>query len=164
MNGVRNAWRGLAPRDQRILAIGIAFVLLLLVWQGLWEPLRSARDAARVRAVAAASDLATMRALAPHLQALAGVAAPQVRDSRSLLALVDATARQSPVGDALLRVEPVAGDQVRVYFEAADFDALVRWLGELEVGQGVSVVEMSVNRAAGTGQVDARLLLQRSGD
>ena len=65
------------------------------------------------------------------------------------------------MGDGLLRVEPVAGDQVRVYFESASFDALVEWLGALESGHGVKILELSINRAAGVGRVDARVFLQR---
>lgn len=163
MNALRAFWLGLSSRDQRVLLIGGAFVAIVVVWLGIWEPLREARDAARIRVAAAANDLATMRAAAPQLAVLAGVSAQGARDGRSLLALVDATARSAVVGDALLRVEPVAGDRVRAYFEGAGFDALVQWLGELEAQQGVVTGEMSVNRAAGVGRVDARVLLQRSG-
>ena len=87
-----------------------------------------------------------------------------MRDGRSLLALVDATARTSGVGEALLRVEPVAGGQVRVYFESAGFDVLVAWLEELEAQQGVRTGDVSIQRAAGVGRVDARMSLERSGE
>ncbi len=60
--------------------------------------------------------------MVPQLRDSSAAAA---RDGRSLLALVDATARASGVGEALLRVEPVSAAQVRVYFEGAGFDALV---------------------------------------
>lgn len=163
MNALRQLWSDLAPRDQRILFAGGLFLLLVLVWIGLWEPLRTARDAARVRVTASSSDLATMRAIAPRLRELGGSATTPA-DTRSLLVLVDATARESVVGDALLRVEPVAGDQVRVYFEGVGFDALVEWLEQLQARHGIGIAELGINRAAGVGRVDARLLLQRRGD
>lgn len=164
MNALRAFWAGLSPRDQRVLKLGGIALAAILAWLLVWEPLRQARDAARVRVAAAVTDLATMRAAAPQLQALAGGNAPAVRDGRSLLALADATARASGVGEALLRVEPVAGGQVRVYFEGAGFDALVAWLEELETRQGVRVGDVSINRAAGVGRVDARMSLERSGE
>lgn len=164
MNALRGFWAGLSPRDQRVLTLGGIVLAVILLWLLIWEPLREARDAARLRVAAATTDLATMRAAAPQLQALAGGTAPVVRDNRSLLALVDATARTSGVGEALLRVEPVAGDQVRVYFQGAGFDALVVWLEELEVRQGVRLGDVSINRAAGVGRVDARMSLERMGD
>ena len=160
MAGLRTFWLGLAPREQRVLLLGAVALVFLLIWLAVWEPLRTARDAARIRVAAAAGDLATMRAVAPQLRD-AGGGGPAVGDTRSLLVLVDATARASAVGEALLRVEPVAGEQVRVYFEGAGFDALVTWLTELEAKHGVVIGDLNVNRAAGVGRVDARLLLQR---
>ncbi|HET9049552.1 MAG TPA: type II secretion system protein M [Chiayiivirga sp.] len=161
MKAWQRYWQGLSPRDQRVLLIGIVFVSLVVLWFGAWEPLRKARDDARVRLAASTIDLATMRDLAPRLRALAAPATASNADGRSLLVLVDSTARASQVGDGLLRVEPVAGDQVRVYFESASFDALVEWLGALESGHGVRILELSINRAAGVGRVDARVFLQR---
>ena len=163
MSALAGFWNGLAPRDRRVLALGAIVLLLIGGWLGLWEPLRMARDAARTRVAAGEADLAYMRAAAPQLRA-SPEATSAVRDGRSLLALVDATARASDVGDALLRVEPVAADQVRVYFEGADFDALVQWLEELGARQGVAVGDFNVNRAAGVGRVDARMSLERNGD
>ena len=164
MNALRAFWAGLSPRDQRVLMLGGLVLGAILIWLMIWEPLREARDAARSRVAAAATDLAAMRAAVPQLRALEGSAASAVRDGRSLLALVDATARTSGVGEALLRVEPVAGGQVRVYFESAGFDVLVAWLEELEAQQGVRTGDVSIQRAAGVGRVDARMSLERSGE
>ncbi len=164
MSALRAFWAGLSPRDQRVLMLGGLVLGAILIWLMIWEPLREARDAARSRVAAAATDLATMRAAVPQLRALEGSAASAVRDGRSLLALVDATARTSGVGEALLRVEPVAGGQVRVYFESAGFDVLVAWLEELEAQQGVRTGDVSIQRAAGVGRVDARMSLERSGE
>ena len=160
MNALRGFWSGLSPRDQRVLALGVVVLLLIGAWLLVWEPLREARDSARVRAAASASDLAYLRAVVPQLR---DSSAPAALDGRSLLALVDATARESGVGEALLRVEPVSAGQVRVYFEGAGFDALVDWLAALQSGQGVTVGDFNVSRAAGVGRVDARLVLERQG-
>ncbi len=130
-------WQGLTPRDQRVLLIGIVFVALVLFWLGAWEPLRKARDDARVRLAASTTDLAMMRDLAPQLRALAAPVTAANADGRSLLVLVDSSARASQVGDGLLRVEPIASDQVRVSFENVGFDALAEWLSGLESGHAV---------------------------
>jgi len=160
MSALREFWSGLTPRDRRVLAIGAGVLLVIGLWLLVWEPLRDARDAARLRVASAAQDLAYLRAVVPQLRD-AGTAAP--RDGRSLLATVDATARESGVGSALLRVEPVSSGQVRVYFEGAGFDALVDWLAMLQSAQGVTVGDLSVSRAGGVGRVDARVVLEREG-
>ncbi len=165
MTRLRALWAGLAQRDRRILVLGALVLGLVLIWALVWEPLGAARDAARLRVAASSNDLATVRAVAPRLRDLIARdgGQPGQRDGRSLLALADASARGAGVGEALLRIEPVSGGQVRVYFEAASFDALVQWLDELETRQGVTSTELNVNRAAGVGRVDARVLLQRDG-
>ncbi len=160
MNVLREFWAGLAPRDRRVLVLGAGALLLIGLWLLAWEPLREARDAARVRATAAQADLAYMRAVLPQLQV--GNNAGTQHDGRSLLALADATARTSGVGEALLRVEPISGTQVRVYFEGVGFDALVDWLQQLQAGHGVSPGDFSATRT-GVGRVDARVVLERAG-
>ena len=164
MSAIGDAWNGLSVRDRRVLVWGAWILGLIAAWLLIWEPAREARDAARIRASSAATDLAYMRAAAPQLQALSGnTMTTSARDGRSLLAMVDATARESAVGEALLRVEPITGEQVRVYFESASFDALVEWLSTLETSQGVRVLDFNATRADGVGRVDSRVVLERVG-
>jgi general secretion pathway protein M len=161
MSAVRQRWEALAPRERRIIALGAAVVVAVLFYLLLWEPLAQRREAWRVRVVAAESDLAWMRAVAPQVGARAATRpVTLVPDSRSLLARADASAREAGLGAALLRVEPVSARQVRVYFEQAGFDAMMRWLEALAARQGTRVVEMSAQRADGVGLVDARVTLE----
>lgn len=156
-------YQSLAPRERRALLLGATALLLVLAYLLAWEPLLRSRDAWRVRVAAAETDLAWMRAVAPRVQAAAGTApATAAPDGRSLLARVDASARDAGLGTALLRVEPIAAGQVRVTFEQAGFDALMHWLETLAAAQGVRVTELSAQRADGVGLVDARVSLQSS--
>ena len=156
-------FQSLAPRERRALTLGAVVLLLVLGYVLAWEPLLQSRDAWRVRVAAAEADLAWMRAAAPRVQAAAGTApATAAPDGRSLLARVDASAREAGLGTSLLRVEPIAAGQVRVTFEQAGFDALMHWLETLAAAQGVRVTELSAQRADGVGLVDARVSLQSS--
>jgi len=149
-------WQALSQRDRRALqALAVVAVLLLGY---LFNVQLEARDEARRRAEAADQSLAWMRQAAAQLVGRAPLqrAAP---DGRSLLARVDAGAREAGLGGVLLRVEPVTPTQVRVYFQAAPFDMLMDWLQALGESHGVQVDELSVQRAAGAGLVDARLNL-----
>jgi general secretion pathway protein M len=86
-----------------------------------------------------------------------------VADGRSLLARVDEGARQAGLGPVLLRVEPLSAGRVRAHFQAAPFDQLMDWLQPLGSQHGVRVEELSLQRAAGVGLVDARLTLVQPG-
>jgi general secretion pathway protein M len=157
----RARWEALAPRERRTLVLGGFALAAIVAYLVVWEPLAQSRDAWRTRVVAAETDLAWMRAAASRLQAAGPGAAPQAAtDGRSLLARVDAGAREAGLASALLRVEPIAAGQVRVTFEQAGFDALMQWLERMSQQQGVRVTELSVQRADGVGLVDARVSLE----
>lgn len=163
MSAWRARWQELAPRERRTLTVGAAVLLVTVAYLLLWEPLAQSRDDWRARVAAAETDLAWMRAAAPQVLSRRGTQPIAVApDGRSLLARVDAGAREAGLGTALLRVEPVAAGQVRVTFEQAGFDALMRWIESLSAQYGTRVTELSVQRAAGVGLVDARLSLEET--
>lgn len=163
MSAWRQRWRSLAPREQRALALGVVALALILGYLLLWDPLAQSRETWRIRAAAAQADLAWMRTVAPQVQAArASQPALAAADGRSLLARVDASARDAGLGAVLLRVEPVSAGQVRVQFQRAGFDALMRWLETLAAQYGTRVTELSATRSDGVGLVDARLSLEES--
>lgn len=155
-------WRNLAERERRLLAGGALAALLMLGYGFVWAPLHDARDDWRRRAEAADASLQWMRAAVDRLAQQPLRSAP-VADGRSLLARVDEGARQAGLGAVLLRVEPLAAGRVRAHFQAAPFDQLMDWLQPLGREHGVRVEELSVQRAAGVGLVDARLTLVQPG-
>ena len=161
MSALRQRWDALAPRERGLLAAGALFVSAVLAYVLLWEPLAQSRDALRVQVQAGEADLAWMRAAAPQVRERAATApAPIAHDGRSLLARADAGARDAGLGNALLRVEPVSDGQVRVYFQQAGFDPLMRWVEALSAQGSLRVGEFSARRAEGVGVVDAHLSLE----
>jgi general secretion pathway protein M len=161
MSALQQRWNALQSRERRVLAIGGFVLLAIIVYVALWEPLSKSRQDWRVRVAAAETDLAWMRAAAPRVRDAGAVAtAPIANDGRSLLARVDASARDAGLGTSLLRAEPIAAGQVRVTFQQAGFDALMRWVETFSTQQAVRVGEFSVQRAEGVGLVDARLTLE----
>lgn len=154
-------WQGLSERDRRVLSVGGVSAALLLLYALAWLPLDRSREALRVQAAALDASYRWMQAAAPEVQRLsAGAGAGMTPDGRSLLARADAGARESGVGSALLRVEPVAEGQVRMVFQQVGFDALMGWLEQFSRSQGVRVIEFNVQTTGASGQVDARIGLE----
>jgi general secretion pathway protein M len=154
-------WDALAPRERLLLAAGAFVVAAVLLYVLAWEPLAQSRDTLRTQVQAAENDLAWMRAAAPRVRDRnAGTPAPLARDGRSLLARADAGAREAGHANAFLRVEPVSDHQVRVSFQGAGFDPLMRWVEALSANGGLRVGEFSARRAEGVGLVDANLSLE----
>ena len=75
-------------------------------------------------------------------------------------ARADAGARESGLGTALLRVEPVAEGQVRMVFQQVGFDALMAWLEQFSRSQSLRGTEFNVQTTGASGQVDARIGLE----
>ena len=155
-------WDSLAARDRRVIAIGVAVLIGTGAWLG-FEALFEARASLRKQVATAEADAAWMKQASTSLVQLrqAGVVATGDRAGRSLLALADASARESGLGAALKRVEPVNEGRVNVWFENAPFDVMATWLESLAQRYGVSVDELSVDRVDNSGQglVNARVTL-----
>lgn len=152
-------WRGLSARDRTaVIALG-AFVAIVVGWLGLWRPLTRARDSLVAQVTQAEADLAFMKGASSELVRLRanGALNPLDRAGKSLLAIADASAREAGLGATLKRVEPVGEGRVNVWFEGVPFDAMAAWLETLDQRFGIRADELSAERAAQTGTVDARV-------
>jgi general secretion pathway protein M len=110
---------GLSDREQRIVSIGAVVALALLIL-AIVLPLGSAVDAAKRRVAAKQGDLAWMQQVGPALGA--ATSAPPT-SQESLIVLVDRTARESGLGQALTGSQPSGPGALRTTFEGATFDA-----------------------------------------
>lgn len=155
-------WLGLAANERRMLKVGTFVVALLLGWALIWHPLAVKRVELQQDVENQRRDLAYVRTGAAEIrnQHADGTRSRADRQGKSLLALADASARGSGLESALKRVEPVGAHSVRVTFDGASFDALVGWIEALSNTYGVEASDLSADRAAGIGIVNARVTLQ----
>jgi general secretion pathway protein M len=161
---MREWWDKLQPRERLILTLGCAISLVLILYAGFWYPLQ--RDVARLQ-----GSIGDQRATVIWMQNAAreveqlrsNSAARRGSSGAPLLTLVEQSARQAGLGASLSRVEPQGSDQVRVWLEAAAFDSMVGWLGQVRQSQGVEVESVVLDPQKDAGLVNARLVLQRGG-
>jgi general secretion pathway protein M len=151
-------WSGLAERERRLVGGGAVVLALVVAWLGVWEPLANARHRQQV-------NLAAARALAVQIETLAASAprgtGPLAGTGQSLLAIVDQSSKASALTKPPSRLQPEGDDTVRIWLEDVPFDALLRWLGELQSRYGVRVDNADIERESGPGLVNARLTLMR---
>lgn len=155
-------WQALSPRERALLLLAGGVLGALLLWSLVWAPLSAAQARLTQANAGLRQDLATLR---PQVEAIlaqraqGGQLQPQ-RQGRSLLALADSSARSAGLASALKRVEPIGEDSVRVWMDAADFDAMAAWLEKLDAEEAVVIEEWSVDRALAPGVVNARMTLK----
>ena len=152
-------WSGLAERERRVLGGGAIALGLIVLYTAVWEPVAAARKQRN-------ADLQAARALAVQIESLApaaarGASGPAAGAGQSLLAIVDQTRKASAITKPPSRLQPEGDNTVRLWLEDVPFDALVRWLGELQTRYGVRVEGADIQRESGQGLVNARLTLVR---
>jgi len=159
---VKEWFTGLAPRERAMVSIAAVVVTLALVYAVVWSPLASSVSRLQQSVEEQQSLKQWMQQSAAEVKQLRG-AAGSTDDHRSLLAVVDQTSKQSQLGPAVKRIEPDGQELVRVSLEQASFDDMMTWLGSLQRSFGVSVADVSIDRQADSGRVNARITLKRSG-
>jgi general secretion pathway protein M len=153
------AWfQAQSPRDQR-LAAGGALILCIILIFGIFVPLDASVSRAHARVQRKQSDLAWMRAVAPQLAA-AGAAITAPASQRSLIVVVDTSARESGLGSALNSSEPSGPGALRVRLDKASFDTLVQWLARLSQQNGIHVESGNIDAAGPPGMVNAGIVLR----
>lgn len=146
------------PREQRILLSGgIAAVIILIV--GALLPLQRAVDGAAARVERKQSDLLFLQQVGPSLAA-AGPAPSIPENTESLVVLIDRSARESGLGQALTGSQPNGQGGLRVQFEKAEFNAWVAWLARLVNQHGLRVEAATADATAEAGVVNATVVVR----
>ena len=152
-------WDRLNPRERILTGASGFIVLIVLAYLWVWEPFQARHHRLRQSVAEQRSDLAFMREAAQEIQRLSGVAR-LASDGRSLLTLVDQTARTAGMGAALKQMAPQGEDRLSARLDAVEFDKLLPWLGALEREHPVVLVNVSVDRTEAAGLVNARIIVQ----
>lgn len=155
-------WENLGARERGLIVVGTVLVMMLLSYVLAWEPLRNSDRRLRQSVAERRADLAWMRQAAEEIKRLGGAgAARPVADNRSLLTLVDQTARVTGLGAALKRVAPQGDDKLSAQLDGAEFDKLIPWLSALERDQAIAIISLNVDRTDAPALVNARVVLGR---
>jgi general secretion pathway protein M len=153
------AWfKAQSPRDQRVALSGAVIALLVLVL-AIFVPLDTSVARATTRVQHKQSDLAWMQLVAPQLAA-AGASVTAPTSQRSLIVVIDTSARESGLGSALNSTEPGGPGALRVRLDKASFDTLVAWLAKLSQQNGVHVEQATIDAAGPPGLVNAGIVLR----
>ncbi len=150
--------------DQReqlsLLALAVA-IGLYLVYMLLWNPLAGRRDDLREQNTRVAESLQRVDAMVSELMYLRESGQGDKRPQRNLTAVVNqSTAR---AGLQVSRLQPNSRGEIQVRLENASFDALLGWLHDVELGQGLLIREVSVTSASAPGRVNATVRVAQGG-
>ncbi len=157
---MKDWFMGLEPRERRMVAGGALALVLTLFYLLVWEPVAVSYDDLKKNVAAQQETLDWMKQASAQVKALRGSARGPARGlgGRSLLAVVDQSARAAGLGPAIKRVEPDGSRGVKIWLEGASFDDIVLWLGKLDRDYLVEATVVTLE-PQGEGRVNARLTL-----
>lgn len=149
---LRDAWRGLAPREKLLAAGAAALVLLAVFWWLLVAPALAVLRSADAQHRSLDAQLLRMRGLQQQAQALQAQPKQSAEDAVRAL---EATVRQRLGTGARMTV---AGERVTLTLTAVAPDALAGWLTQARVNARALPSEARLTRSA-TGGWDGTLVL-----
>ena len=157
---IRDWFEGLEPRERLLVSAGAVFLVLFFVYVLLWAPFAERHARLRETVERQQADLAWMRGAAAQVQALRRSVPGGGRGlgGRSLLSVVDQSARAGGLGSGIKRIEPDGSRGVKIWLENVSFDQMILWLGKLSRQYQVEVASVSIE-PRGPGRVNARLSL-----
>ncbi len=162
-NNLKERWQQLAPREKQLLIFMSVVILITLFYFSLWKPLKTGIEEGELRLKAQTRALAEIRKQADEVRQLRASGAGNrnsVKDSTSLLGLIERSAKQKNIKSGLQKVQPEGQREVRVWMENVSFDQLISWLELLNNRYGIQINDISLERGNSPGIVSGRILLQ----
>ncbi len=153
-------YNGLESRERLLVVGGAVILLLLILYTSLWEPFFSNYRALKTGVEEQQKTLVWMQEAAARVQVMKGSSPGAGRGlgGRSLLAVVDQSARSSGLGESIKRLEPDGRNGAKLWLEGVSFDDMILWLGKLTRTWQVQTSVITID-PKGDGRVDARLTL-----
>jgi len=155
-------FRSLQQREQRIIVAGGVIVLAMVVYLALLNPYFSSRKRLEADIQEKQVEIAWMGPAAAQLQALRGQQPSGIPVNESLLAVVSRSAADAGFGTSLKQAQTDNDGSVRMQMQGVGFDTLIRWLETLHRQYGISVKQLTAQKSAAAGTVDATLTLVSS--
>lgn len=162
---MKDWYDNLEAREQVFVLAGAVFVLIALIYYGLWAPLDRNHRQVATRVDNWERSLAELRPLqAMVTSGNLNTSTGTVSSQQAPIIIVSQTLQSRGLEQFRRRSQPTTSNGIRVEFEDVAFDELVLWLGDLSDNHAMHVQSGSLSEgdAVGDGRINASLTLERS--
>lgn len=152
----------LTQRERTMVQVAAAVIIVFIFYMLIIEPISNSYTKKKQNVATATETLEWMQTAAQEVKQLSGGRAlsEQPRSKQQALSVVDRSVRKAGLAGVMKRVQPEGESGVRVWFENAAFDELIKWLSTIESDHGLSVNEINVEQTESTGLVNVRVFLE----
>ena len=154
MNVWLEKYRALTGREQILVLISAVVVVVTLFYFAILSPLNQSIAQQQNKLTSQTALLAWVEESAVRAQQLRLTQGTSVTFTGSLPQAVSSTSQQHNI--AVSRMQP-QGDELQVWIDDADFNALLSWLNALE-RRGITVIQVDIAEADKPGNVKVRRL------
>ena len=156
-SGVERRYRALDQRERLLLHVAGAIGLVAFLYAGVCAPAYAFRETALARYAEQQYRLDWMRSHEAEARQRGEDDSVTGAPNRSLLTLIDATARDANV--RLARYRPESDGSVNVVIQRQSFNDVLRWTGLL-VADDLRIVQAAIDAEDAEGVVNARLSIR----
>lgn len=150
-----NWYTNKSVRDQLIIKVIVALLVVALVWVMIYAPLLKSKNNAKTELE---NNLTTYNLIASNAGRFGGTSSSGNPQNDSILSAATNQARAKNVN--LSRYEQ-EGANLRVWLERVAFDDAISWLEILQNQYGIMVSQISIDKTDTIGRVDIRATLGR---
>jgi len=151
----------LTQRERVMVQVASSVVTVFLLYLLVLEPISSNYSKNKKNVQTATETLEWMRNAASEVKQLRGgrQLSERPQGKQFVLSMIDNSVRKVGLAAVMKRVQPEGDFGVRVWFEAAAFDELIKWLSTIESEHGLLVNEINIEQTDSIGLVNARVFL-----
>ncbi|MBC54879.1 MAG: hypothetical protein CMQ34_13710 [Gammaproteobacteria bacterium] len=147
------------PREQLILLAGLGVVMVVLVWQLLWQPMLQAKALSAQRVSNAEQSLLAVRSLAGELVSARASSTAGTGGSVNPAQLLDESA--SALGLRIASLEPAADNSsVAVRLNDVSMATVLAWLYDIENSGNMNIDSLTLSPVTTPGNVTVSLRLR----
>lgn len=158
-SGAGRWFKAQTPRDRSLLILLAGFLVLVVLWLAVWQPVSEWRDSAVSSQQRLQSDLEFMQRTVSRARGKAQSSQAERGRSRPTLTIITRSAASA--GLNITRARPEGGGETySVTFEGKPFNDILQWLSDLSENNGIVVRDASVSTDSTPGYVNARFALQ----
>ena len=155
--GIGQRYRTLDQRERLLLHLAAAIVLAAILYLAVFSPAYDFRATALARYAEQEFRLDWMHSHEAEARRRGDDEALPAEQNRSLLTLIDATARNANV--RLTRYRPESDGSVNVVIQQQPFNDVLRWT-ELLVAEDLRIVQAAIDAGDAKGIVNARFSIR----